>query len=216
MGQKANPIGLRLGIVREHESNWFDIANYPSNIVEDVKVRKLIQSSFSKAGVIKTEINRKADQFIVTVTVARPGILFGKNVAVVDDVKLALTKVIGKKVELHVVEEKSPDLSSQLIGEWIVGQLEKRMPFRRIMKQSVQRTMKSGAYGVKVSCSGRLGGAEIARTEWYREGRVPLHTFRADIDYSLCEAQTTYGKIGVKVWVYKGDVIRKKNQSEEE
>lgn len=208
MGQKANPNCLRLGIIRDWESTWFSQKEYGVLLFEDFNLRKILKTELGKAGVSKIQINRKANSTEANVSVARPGLILGKSNAV--DMGLLheeLLKQFGKKIKINVLEEKAADLSSRLLGEWITSQLEKRVPFRRVMKMAVQKSLKSGAKGVKVCCSGRLGGAEIARVEWYREGKIPLHTFRADIDYAFSEALTTYGKIGVKVWVYKGDVL---------
>lgn len=208
MGQKANPNCLRLGIIKDWESTWFSQKDYGVLLLEDFNLRKILKAELGKAGVSKIQINRKANSTEANVYVAKPGLILGKTNAV--DMGLLheeLFKRFSKKIKVNVLEEKSADLSSRLLGEWIAGQLEKRIPFRRAMKMAVQKSLKSGAKGVKVCCSGRLGGAEIARVEWYREGKIPLHTFRADIDYAFSEALTTYGKIGVKVWVYKGDVL---------
>jgi small subunit ribosomal protein S3 len=210
MGQKANPNGLRLGIIRDWESTWFSENGYADLVLEDFNLRKTLRESLSRAGVSKIHIKRKANVTEVDVTVAKPGIVLGKGGVEVNALQAELTSRFQKAIKINVIEEKNPDLSSRLVGEWVCAQLEKRVVFRRAMKMAVQRTLKSGAKGVKICCAGRLGGAEIARTEWYREGKVPLHTFRADIDYAFCEALTTYGKIGVKVWIYRGEVFTKK------
>ncbi len=208
MGQKANPICLRLGIIRDWESTWFADKEYPALLLEDFNLRKVLKDDLGKAGISKIQVNRKANSTEANVWVARPGIILGKSGGVdLGIIQDELFKKFGKKIKVNILEEKTPDLSSRLLGEWIVSQLEKRVPFRRIMKMTVQKSLKSGAKGVKVCCSGRLGGAEIARVEWHREGKIPLHTFRADIDYSFSEALTTFGKIGVKVWVYRGDIL---------
>ena len=207
MGQKANPNGLRLGIVKDWESTWFAEGDYASLVLEDFNLRKFLRGELAKAGLSRIQINRKANLTEINVTVARPGIVMGRGGGEVAALQELLGKKFGKAIKLNVLEEKSPDLSSRLLGEWICAQLEKRVAFRRAMKMAVQRALKSGAKGIKICCAGRLGGAEIARTEWYREGKVPLHTFRADIDFAFTEALTTFGKIGVKVWVYKGEVL---------
>lgn len=210
MGQKANPIGLRLGIVKEADSLWFDTKGYAANILEDLEIRRIIRDELKRAGVSKVKISRKAGDIEVDIRAARPGVIIGKGGADVTILKQELLKKTGKKVFVNIKEEKNADISSKLIGETVAMQLEKRFQFRRAMKMAVQRALKGGAQGIKIECSGRLGGAEIARREWYREGRVPLHTFRADIDYSFSEALTTYGKIGIKVWVYNGDIYDEK------
>jgi len=210
MGQKANPNGLRLGIVRDWESTWFGDRDYGDLVLEDFNLRKVLRQELNRAGVSRIQIKRKANVTEVDVTVARPGMVLGKGGVEVNALQADLTKRFEKAIKVNVIEEKNPDLSSRLLGEWVCSQLEKRIAFRRAMKMAVQRALKSGAKGVKICCAGRLGGAEIARTEWYREGKVPLHTFRADIDYAFSEALTTYGKIGVKVWIYRGEVFTKK------
>ncbi len=207
MGNKANPKGLRLGIVRDWDSVWFAEANYPLLILEDIKIRNFLKDELLRAGVAEIKIKRKTDVTEAVVAVARPGIILGKAGIDLAAVRKQLGKLLNKKINITIVEEKQPDLNSRLLGTWITGQLERRIPFRRAMKMAMQRALKSGAEGIKVACAGRLGGAEIARTEWYSEGKVPLHTFRANIDYTFTEALTTYGKIGVKVWIYKGDVL---------
>jgi small subunit ribosomal protein S3 len=207
MGNKANPKGLRLGIVRDWDSVWFAEANYPALILEDISIRNFLKEELLRAGVSEIKIKRKTDVTEAVVVVARPGIILGKTGIDLAAVRKQLGKILNKKINITIVEEKHPDLSSRLLGTWITGQLERRIPFRRAMKMAIQRALKSGAEGIKIACAGRLGGAEIARTEWYSEGKVPLHTFRADIDYTFTEALTTYGKIGVKVWIYKGDVL---------
>ena len=207
MGQKANPKGLRLGISQEWSSQWFDLKSYAPNIVEDLMIRKYIKAELKKAGVSSVTISRKAGSIDVSIKAARPGVIIGKGGSDVAYIKEDLQKKTSKNVHLNIVEEKHPETSARLIGQTVAMQLEKRFQFRRAMKMAVQRAMKAGAEGIKIECSGRLGGVEIARTEWYREGRVPLHTFRANIDYELSEASTTYGIIGVKVWVYHGDIL---------
>lgn len=211
MGQKTNPKGLRLGIVKEWDCSWYAEGNYADFVIKDFEIRKFIHQELERAGVASIIINRKSDYTEVIVYVARPGMIFGKSNIDITIIKKELKKLVEKKVNINIIEEKVPDLNSRLLGVWIAGQLERRVPFRRAMKMAVQRAMKSGAEGIKVNCAGRLGGVEIARTEWYKEGKVPLHTLRADIDYTFTEAMTTYGKIGIKVWIYKGEILKKKN-----
>jgi small subunit ribosomal protein S3 len=216
MGQKANPNGLRIGIIRDWDSTWFAEDAYGTLVLEDFNLRKLIKTELNKAGISKIQIKRKANITDVNIYVARPGVILGKGGLEVGLLQEELNKKFQKSFKLNIIEEKSPDLSSKLVADWVCFQLEKRVAFRRAMKMAVQRSLKSGAKGVKICCSGRLGGAEIARTEWYREGKIPLHTFRADIDYAFSEALTTYGKIGVKVWVYRGDVFKKQAEPVDE
>ncbi len=210
MGQKANPNGLRLGIVKDWDARWFSDRNYGLFLVEDHKIRSFLKKELFKGGVSRVTIHRKAELTEANVYIARPGVIFGKSSPDTSHLTNALKALIGKSVRVNLIEEKSVELSARLVSEWVTFQLEKRVPFRRIMKMAVQKSLKAGALGVKVMCAGRLGGAEIARSEWYREGKVPLHTLRADIDYAISEAYTTYGKIGVKVWIYKGDVLEKR------
>lgn len=216
MGNKANPRGLRLGIVSDWDCTWFATSEYPQLILEDLMIKDFIKKELSRAGVATTRINRKSDSCEVVVTVARPGVIFGKSGFDLDAVKKELSQRTKKKISINVQEEKDPDLNSKLVATWVTSQLEKRIPFRRAMKMAMQRVMKAGAEGIKISSSGRLGGVEIARTEWYKEGKIPLHTFRADIDFAFTEALTTYGKIGVKVWIYKGEILKRKERIEEQ
>ena len=213
MGQKANPKSLRVGIINDWDSTWFGLKNYGTLLFEDYQIRDLLKDSFARAGVSHIQIDRKSNLTEVKVYVARSGVVVGKKGLDVGVMKDEIKKRIGKDVNIIIIDEKAPDINAKLLGEWIAIQLEKRTPFRRAMKMAVQKALKSGAKGIKVNCSGRLGGAEIARSEWSREGKVPLHTFRADIDYAFSEALTTYGKIGVKVWVYKGEVLQEKRKS---
>ncbi|MSR88418.1 MAG: 30S ribosomal protein S3 [Candidatus Margulisbacteria bacterium] len=213
MGQKANPKSLRVGIINDWDSTWFGLKNYGTLLFEDYQIRDLLKDAFNRAGVSHIQIDRKANLTEVKVYVARSGVVVGKKGLDVPVMKEEIKKRIGKDVNIIIIDEKTPDINAKLLGEWIAIQLEKRTPFRRAMKMAVQKALKSGAKGIKVNCSGRLGGAEIARSEWSREGKVPLHTFRADIDYAFSEALTTYGKIGVKVWVYKGEVLQRKRKS---
>ncbi|WP_419770185.1 MAG: 30S ribosomal protein S3 [Candidatus Marinarcus sp.] len=210
MGQKVNPIGLRLGINRNWESRWFPSFNkMPANIAEDDKIRKFVKKELYYAGIAQTIIERTAKKVRITVVAARPGIIIGKKGADVEKLKDSLTKLVGKEVAVNIKEERKPQLSGQLSAENVAQQLERRVAFRRAMKRVMQNALKGGAKGIKVSVSGRLGGAEMARTEWYLEGRVPLHTLRARIDYGFAEAHTTYGCIGIKVWIFKGEVLAK-------
>lgn len=211
MGQKANPIGNRLGIIRGWDSNWYGGKNYSDKLVEDEKIRKYLLARLSKGGVSRIVIERTLKLITVTIHTARPGIVIGKGGAEVDKLKEEVKKLTRKEVQINIFEIKRPELDAQLVADGIARQLEARISFRRAMKQSIASTMRMGAEGIKVTCSGRLGGAEIARTEQYKEGRVPLHTFRADIDYALSEALTTYGIIGIKVWICKGEVLAKRD-----
>ena len=207
MGQKVNPIGLRLGIVRSWDSRWFEDKQYKDRLHEDLHIREVIDDLSRSAGVSRVEIERRAAQVRVVINTAKPGIIIGKRGAGIEDLRKRLERVVGKPVNVNVVEIKHPELDAKLVANNIIDQLEKRIAFRRAMRQAIQRTMKAGARGVKVQCAGRLGGAEIARVERNFEGKVPLHTLRANIDYAQVEAYTTYGRIGVKVWVYLGEVL---------
>ncbi|AXH11687.1 30S ribosomal protein S3 [Halarcobacter bivalviorum] len=210
MGQKVNPIGLRLGINRNWESRWFPkFSNMPANVAEDDKIRKYVKKELYYAGIAQTIVERTAKKVRVTIVAARPGIIIGKKGADVEKLKDNLSKLVGKDIAVNIKEERKPQLSGQLAAENVAQQLERRVAFRRAMKRVMQNALKSGAKGIKVSVSGRLGGAEMARTEWYLEGRVPLHTLRARIDYGFAEAHTTYGCIGIKVWIFKGEVLAK-------
>ena len=210
MGQKVNPIGLRLGINRNWESRWFPkFETMPANVAEDDKIRKYVKKELYYAGIAQTLIERTAKKVRVTVVAARPGIIIGKKGADVEKLKDAISKLVGKEIAVNIKEERKPQISAQLSAENVAQQLERRVAFRRAMKRVMQNALKGGAKGIKVSVSGRLGGAEMARTEWYLEGRVPLHTLRARIDYGFAEAHTTYGCIGIKVWIFKGEVLAK-------
>ena len=213
MGQKAHPIGNRLGIIRGWDSNWFGGNHYADKLVEDEKIRKYLSARINKGGVSKVVIERTLKRITVTIHTARPGIVIGKGGQEVDKIKEELKKLTKKEVQINIFEIKRPELDAQLVAEGIAKQLEARISFRRAMKTTIASTMRMGAEGIKVMTSGRLGGAEMARTEQYKEGRIPLHTFRADIDYALAEALTTYGKIGVKVWICKGEVYGKRDLS---
>lgn len=208
MGQKVNPKGLRLGIIKDWDAKWYaDKKNFANFLLEDHKIRKHIKNTFYSAGISRVQIERAANRIKVTIHTAKPGIVIGRGGAEVEALRKRLEGMTGKQVNVNIVEVKVPELDAQLVAENIASQLERRIAFRRAMKQAVGRAMKMGAKGIRVACSGRLAGAEIARTEWYSEGKVPLHTLRADIDYGFAEADTTYGKIGVKVWIYKGEVL---------
>ena len=213
MGQKAHPIGNRLGIIKGWDSNWYGGNDYSEKLVEDEKIRKYLAARISKGGISKVVIERTLKRITITIHTARPGIVIGKGGQEVDKIKEELKKLTKKDVQINIFEIKRPELDAQLVGEGIAKQLEARISFRRAMKTSIASTMRMGAEGIKIMCSGRLGGAEMARTEQYKDGRVPLHTFRADIDYALSEALTTYGKIGVKVWIMKGEVYGKRDLS---
>jgi small subunit ribosomal protein S3 len=214
MGQKVNPIGLRLGINRNWDSRWFPGENLAENIGEDHKIRKFLKKELYYAGVSQILIERTAKKLRVTVVAARPGIIIGKKGADIEKLRVKLSKLVGKDVNVNIKEERRPQASAQLAAENVAMQLERRVAFRRAMKKVIQAAQKSGAKGIKVSVAGRLGGAEMARTEWYLEGRVPLHTLRAKIDYGFAEAQTTYGIIGIKVWIFKGEVLTTGVQAE--
>ncbi|MDE0801182.1 MAG: 30S ribosomal protein S3 [Rhodospirillaceae bacterium] len=208
MGQKVNPIGLRLGINRTWDSRWFAGKDkYADLLHEDLRIRKYLEERLSQAGVSKIVIERPAKKARVTIHTARPGVVIGKKGQDIENMRKALQKMTGKEVSLNIVEIRKPEIDAQLVAENICQQLERRVAFRRAMKRAVQSAMRLGAGGIRINCAGRLGGAEIARTEWYREGRVPLHTLRADIDYGEASAHTTYGVCGVKVWIYKGDIM---------
>lgn len=213
MGQKAHPIGNRLGIIKGWDSNWFGGNKYADKLVEDEKIRKYIQARIAKGGIAKIVIERTLKRITITIHTARPGIVIGKGGQEVDKIKEELKKITKKDVQINIFEIKRPELDAQLVADGVAKQLEARISFRRAMKTSIASTMRMGAEGIKIMTSGRLGGAEMARTEQYKEGRVPLHTLRADIDYALAEALTTYGKIGVKVWICKGEVYGKRDLS---
>ncbi|MEA2718304.1 MAG: small subunit ribosomal protein [Candidatus Eremiobacteraeota bacterium] len=216
MGQKIHPVGLRLGITRTWDSRWFEKKNYVAWLHEDVQIRKYFGRMTRAAAISRVEIERRANQARVIINTGKPGIIIGKRGVGIDEIRRNLEKLTGKQVQVNVVEIKTVELDSRLVGQNIVDQLEKRIAFRRAMKQAIMRTMKAGARGVKVQVSGRLGGAEIARTERNHDGKVPLHTLRADIDYAHVEAFTTFGRIGVKVWIYKGEVLPDQPRGERE
>ena len=205
MGQKTNPIGLRLGIIRSWESRWFSEKSYSDLLQEDINLRKFLQKKLSSAGISKIVIERPAKLANIILYTSRPGVIIGKKGSDIEKLKKSVSKMVSGEVSINIVEIKKPELDSQLVADNIAQQLEKRVAFRRAMKRAVQSAMRLGAEGIRVNCSGRLGGAEIARTEWYREGRVPLHTLRADVDYGVSRANTTYGICGIKVWIFKGE-----------
>ena len=207
MGQKVHPKGFRIGIIRDWDSNWYADRDYSDLVHEDVKIRKYIKDRFYAAGIARVEIQRTGTRMRVTIHTAKPGIVIGRGGTEVEVLKNELTKMTNKNVSINIQEIKKPELDAQIVAESVAQQLEKRVSFRRAMKQTVQRSMRAGAEGIRIAISGRLGGAEIARTEWYSEGKVPLHTLRADIDYGFAEANTTYGKIGIKVWINRGEIM---------
>ncbi|MBQ8945800.1 MAG: 30S ribosomal protein S3 [Lachnospiraceae bacterium] len=215
MGQKVNPHGLRVGVIKDWDSRWYaDDKDFADYLVEDYKIREYLKKKLFSAGVSKIEIERASDRVKVIVFTAKPGVVIGKGGNEIEVTKKELSKISDKKISLDIKEIKRPDKDAQLVAENIAGQLENRVSFRRAMKSCMGRTMKSGALGIKASCSGRLGGADMARTEFYSEGTIPLQTLRADIDYGFAEADTTYGKVGVKVWIYKGEVLPTKSNEE--
>ena len=214
MGQKVNPHGLRVGVIKEWDSKWYADADFSDFLVEDYNIRKFLKKKLYAAGISKIEIERASDRVKVIIHTAKPGVVIGKGGNEIEITKKELSKLTDKKVLVDIKEIKKPDKDAQLVAENIAGQLENRVSFRRAMKSVMSRTMKSGALGIKTSCSGRLGGADMARTEFYSEGTIPLQTLRADIDYGFAEADTTYGKVGVKVWIYKGEILPTKSNKE--
>ena len=212
MGQKVNPIGIRLGINKDWNSKWFASKNYAQLLNQDINLRKYLKKKLMSAAVSRIQIERPANNAVVTIHTARPGVLIGKKGGGIESLRSEISQQLGVPVHLNIEEVRKPELDSTLVAESIAQQLEQRVMFRRAMKRAVQSALKSGAKGIKICVSGRLGGAEIARSEWYREGCVPLHTFRADIDYGTAESKTTYGIIGVKVWIYKGENVAQKNR----
>ncbi len=213
MGQKVNPVGLRLGIIKGWDSNWYGGKTFADKLVEDTKIRKYVSARIPKGGIAKIVIERTLKRITLTIHTARPGVVIGKGGSEVDKIKEELKKITGKDIQINIFEIKRPELDSVLVGESIAQQLQARISYRRAMKQSIASAMRVGAQGIKIKVSGRLGGAEMARTEMYKEGRIPLHTLRADIDYAISEAQTVYGKIGIKVWIFKGEVFGKRDLS---
>ena len=213
MGQKVNPVGLRLGIVRGWDSNWYGGDTFADKLIEDQKIRKYVHARIPKGSISKIVIERTLKRVTLTIHTARPGVVIGKGGAEVDLIKEELKKLIGKDVQINIFEIKRPELDARLVAESVARQLEGRISFRRAVKMAVASTMRMGAEGIKVKISGRLNGAEMARSEMYKDGRTPLHTFRADIDYAISEAHTTYGRIGIKVWICKGEVYGKRDLS---
>lgn len=213
MGQKINPIGLRVGIIKDWESKWYAEKDYAELLHEDIKIREYLEEKLASAALSKVEIERAANRVNVTIHTGKPGMVIGKGGAEVEKLRKTLSNLTGKRVHINIVEVKKVDLDAKLVAENIARQLEARISFRRAQKQAIQRTMRAGALGIKTQVSGRLGGADIARAEHYSEGTVPLHTLRADIDYAHAEADTTYGKLGVKVWIYRGEVLPEKTKN---
>jgi len=209
LGQKVNPVGLRLGIVKTWDSRWYAGKNYADYILEDYKIRKFIKKKLYHAGISRIEIERSSKRVRLRIYTARPGIVIGKKGSEIEQLKNELEKMIAQEVLIDIQEVRKPEIDAQLVAENVALQIERRVAFRRAMKRGVSSAMRFGAKGVKIICAGRLGGAEMARTEWYREGRVPLHTLRADIDYGFTEANTTYGIVGIKVFVFKGEILKK-------
>ena len=207
MGQKVNPIGLRLGIIRGWDSNWYDERNFAEKLNEDLKIRKYVHARLQRASISKIEIERTSKRITLTIHTARPGIVIGRKGAEVDKLKVELQKITDKEIQLNINEIKRPELDAYLVAENVAKQIEAKIGFRRAMKKAIMFAMRMGAEGVKITCAGRLGGAEMARTEQYKEGKIPLHTLRADVDYANIVANTTYGSIGVKVWICKGEVL---------
>ncbi|RKD67566.1 SSU ribosomal protein S3P [Sinobaca qinghaiensis] len=216
MGQKVNPIGLRVGVIRDWDSKWYAEKEYATLLHEDIKVREYIENRLKEASVSKIEIERAAKRVNITIHTAKPGMVIGKGGSEVESLRKNLNNLTGKRVHINIAEIKQADMDARLVAENIARQLENRVSFRRAMKQTIQRTMRAGAKGIKTQVSGRLGGADIARDESYNEGTVPLHTLRADIDYGTAEADTTYGKLGVKIWIYRGEVLPTKGTKKQE
>jgi len=212
LGQKTNPIGNRIGIIRTWESRWFVNKGFGKQLVEDINLKRQIKNKLSHAGISKIEIERTGQKVKMIIHTARPGIIIGKKGAEVEKLKKDIETIANSQVNIDIKEVRKPEVDAQLVAENIAMQLEKRVAFRRAMKRAVSSALRYGALGIKVQCSGRLAGAEIARSEWYRDGRVPLSTFRANVDYRIAEARTTYGKIGIKVWIYHGDILINKNE----
>ena len=213
MGQKSHPTGLRLGYIKDWQSRWFTPKGYDAMLHEDIRIRRYIKNRFVKAGVAKVEMERDSKRLKITIHTARPGIVIGKKGAEIEDLRRQVEAMTSKQIIINIEEIKRPDTVAQLVAENVAGQLERRISFRRAMKKTVQSCMKAGCLGIKIMCAGRLGGAEMSRTEWYREGRVPLHTLRADIDYGFAEAKTKYGQIGVKVHIFRGEIFNKEKKA---
>lgn len=216
MGQKVHPKGFRIGVIKSWDSNWYADREYTELLHEDYKVRNYIKDRFYAAGISRVEIQRTGNRMRITIHTAKPGIVIGRGGAEVEQLKRALSVMTGKNLNINIQEIKRPELDAQIVAENVAQQLEKRISFRRAMKQTVGRTIRANGLGIKIAISGRLGGAEIARTEWYSEGKVPLHTLRADIDYGFAEANTTYGKIGIKVWINRGEILPEAKQRPEQ
>ena len=212
MGQKVNPHGIRLGIVKDWDARWYADKDFAQNLHEDIKIRDYLKKSLQTAGVPRVETERSKNRLKLTIHTAKPGMVIGRGGSGIEQIKEGLKNLTDKRVDINIAEIKQPDLDATLVAENIAAQLERRIAFRRALKQAVGRTMRLGAKGIKIAVSGRLGGAEIARRESYREGSIPLHTLRADIDYGTAEAHTTYGRIGIKVWIFKGEVLHDKKQ----
>ena len=213
MGQKINPVGFRLGVVRGWDSNWYGGNTFSEKLVEDHKIREYVQARIPKGGIAKVVIERTLKRITLTIHTSRPGVVIGKGGNEVDKIKEELKKITGKDVQINIFEIKRPELDAKLVGESIAQQIEARISYKRAMKQAIASAMRVGAEGIKIKTSGRLAGADMARTEQYKEGRIPLHTLRADIDYAISEAQTVYGKIGIKVWIFKGEIYGKRDLS---
>ena len=207
MGHKVHPVGFRVGIIRDWQAKWYADKHFGEFIEEDIKLRKAIQAGYPDAGVSQVEISRQANEVFITIYTARPGVVIGRGGQRVDEMRLRLEKVIGRRVRLNIMEVQQPELDAFLVARTVADQIQRRIAYRRAMKQAISRSIQAGAKGVRISCAGRLAGAEIARRQTMHEGQVPLHTLRADIDYGLTEAHTTFGRIGVKVWIYKGDIL---------
>ena len=215
MGQKVHPKGLRIGIIKDWDGKWFSKKDYAANIYQDYQIRNFLRDHLKHAGISNIEIERIADRVRITIHCARPGIVIGRKGSEVESLKKKLQKIVKGDLQIKIIEVKSPELDAQLVAESIADQLLRKTSTKRAMKQAANRSMRTGAKGIKISCSGRIGGAEIARTEWHLEGRLPLHTLRADIDYGFAEADTTYGKIGVTVWIFRGEVLPSKKDNYE-
>lgn len=213
MGQKVNPHGLRVGVIKGWDSKWYAGKDYEKFLLEDIKIREFIKEKLFLSGISKVEIERASNKARISIHTAKPGMVIGRQGSNIELLKSDLKKMTESAIEINIVEVKTPDMDATLVAENIAAQLERRIAFRRAMKQCVGRTMRMGAKGIKITCGGRLGGAEIARSESYREGSIPLHTLRADIDYGTAEAHTTYGRIGIKVWIYKGEVLPESNEA---
>ncbi len=216
MGHKVHPFGFRIGVIRDWQSKWYAEKNYADSLHEDLKLRQAIKSGYNEAGISLVEIDRQANKVALTIHTARPGVVIGRGGQRVDEMRLHLESLVGKRIQLNILEIQQPELDAYLVGRAIAEQIEHRVAFRRAMKQAMFRTLQAGAKGIRISCAGRLGGAEIARREIMHQGQVPLHTLRADIDYGFTEAHTTLGRIGVKVWIYRGDILPEPTKLEAE